>query len=302
MKKIVIWFVSATIIAVVIAAGFFYYPNKTQSSNHDAQPDVQAKGKEVIIEYPLKMGTANDKLVLRVTTTDINVGTIMSRLDKIDILNNNEIVYTEKFDRQTTQENIDYGFLDFRILKGNNQEYLAYGKVGLYTEDLEHYIVLNIQHNANKIIVTKLTGSINGWEDVLNPKLDNHLYQLIEDKYIISAFWDIYFYITAYYEITDNSVHLADKEFVIQNDSIHKKQPQPRQMKVSGSIIMYTTPDFKSTSSNIKLTETTQVEFIGIRYIKNNKAFVHVIIDGKDGWIDEEDLTPKFGIDPYWTS
>ena len=298
MKKLIIWFLPVVI----------YIMGMSNYAIADQITLPQAPEKEVVTEYPLKMGTANDKLILRVTEmpNDKEVYTF-SKLEKIEILNNNKIIYTAtKTDLSTIYAGpaATYALENYGIFKGANQEYFTYGIKIIESDDMtSSYTLLRIEHNDSKTSIIKLTEAVYSLvqRDFLNPKLGDHIYKLIEDKYIITTSWDLYFYFYDYYEIVDNSVRLTDdKEFVIDNDSTYKQQPEPKQMKVAGSIIIYAAPSLHSASSSIKLTEATQVEFIGIRNINNNTALVHVTIDGKEGWISEDDLTPKFGITPFW--
>lgn len=91
MKKLVIWLLSATILAVLIAAGFFYYqsnkPKNPSNSNintltnqlggftfentSEEKLPSNVQLKDTVIEYPLKIKPLSDKTILKITNTEI---------------------------------------------------------------------------------------------------------------------------------------------------------------------------------------------------------------------------------------
>lgn len=275
MKKPIIWLLLAIILLVVIATGFFYIQNKNTTIN----------------TYPLKIGTTKDNFILRITTKGFvstfynGIKSDVPILVKIEIINHNKIIHIENFGNDGK-----YGFLGFRILKGDNKEYLAYGKALLYTDAEEEYSLLRIEDNAN---ISKVSGNIYGWQNIVNPKIDEHTYQLIDNKYIVSAFWDYYFSITAYYEIDGDTVRFANREHEIKQDSI-----SPISIKNGDTLMIYEKPDMSSASSSITLSENTQVKLISVRYLNNSNQIIHAKIGEKEGWIREEDLSLKLGISP----
>lgn len=210
-----------------------------------------------------------------------------------------EFLYYPDRDEYKYQEQLE--FVDYAIFKGDKEDYFVYSILSLPSAPApDIFSVASFINTNNQVKAMELEGHILRSEggNFENAKIKDHVYQLVDEKYIISPFFDHYFDVTAYYEIDNNSVFKANKEFIIQRDiSGWEKDYQKEKLKKAGSIIMYEKPNIDSASRSINLSENTQIKFIGIRYT-NNAALVHLILDNNEGWIDEQDVFPKLRVGP----
>jgi hypothetical protein len=333
MKKPLFWILVATILAIVIAAGFFYYqdnPNifnnittnnkeastastvdELQSPNYETipldklPPDVQLK--DTITDYPIKVGSENDKAILRVTKKTIiyknQQHEINSSISNIEIIINNKSIYQEElihsllFNRKN-----DYYILSivpltlygYGVVKGNDKDYLIYDidiiddENGYYT-----YKLIEINYKSQKFEAIKMNGDllIGDTENPLsNPQLDGHTYKLIDDKYITPTITLVK--VQAYYEIVDNTIQLANREFEVSENFL---KIDKEALQKSPIITIYNKPDTLAASTSMKLSENAQIKALGIKYIKsgtNDMAdyFIHAIINDKEGWLTGSDF------------
>lgn len=337
MKKLIIWLLSVVILAIVIAAGFFYYQS-TQSNNlsinKSQNPDIitnQSGGltfenisgdklpstiqlKDTIIEYSIKIRPLSDKAILRITNTEIinNGKKDDYSLKMFEIIDDGKVIFKKEYGvikeflHYKTQDEYKYQdqleVIDYAVFHSSKQDYFAYSIIALPSAPApDLFNVVAFDNDNNKVSYKELDGYIlrSEGDDFENVKIGEHIYQLVDDKYVISSFFDHYFNVTVYYEISNDSAFRANKEFAISREITFdwEKEYQKEKLKEAGSIIIYEKPDITSASSSVPLSENTKIKFIGIRYI-NHAALVHLIIDNREGWIDEQDVFNKLGISP----
>ncbi len=253
MKKLVIWFLSATILAAVIAAGFFYYQStnvssiqniattNNQQSNNSNQTNIPVSSeqpetlsinqlpadiqlKDNIIEYPIKMKFLSDKAILRVTNSQIinhaNIDdTIFQKLEIID--NDHIFLITEH-----KENDLMYSKHDNKYFFPDNP--LSYsGYVIIQSNDI-NYLAYSLDDAAMPApFIYKLVQVSKQNNQLIITPIDGIIItttsppgatspiQMEENKYISTPMLNSFFGIKAYYEIVGNKVQFADKEFPI---------------------------------------------------------------------------------------
>lgn len=335
MKKIVIWSLSATILAVLVAAGFFYYQSSSHNSKNIAQksiassstmievesasisinnlpPEVQLQNN--IEEHKLDL-TLTDKAILKVYKTDLIYKNKINdtSINKIEIINNNNIIFTKNVETPVPITEIIYYPQNFNFNKYAYPELTVYNAIRYETINQEkiNYILYDVTMNepdiggliGNSWSIIKITsensqirtielyGYITETQQVGNnpyypSKLDK-IKRIEEGKYITSIVFDHYFNVAQYYEVVGNRIQFADKEFPIERylDEQALKY-QKDKLKKQSSTVIYTHPDLTSASQSVNLSENTKVTFLGLRHTPSY-TMIHVNINGTEGWVEE---------------
>lgn len=269
--------------------------------------------KHNIEEHKLDL-SFTDKAYIRIYKTDLIYKNKINdtSINKIEIINNKNIVFTKNLETQKPiteiiyySQNFDfnkyayplltvYNTISYEPIKQEKVNYLLYDATmnepdtgGLKGNS---WNVIKITSENSQIKAIELFGYIAESQKIGSPyehsKLDK-IKRLEEGKYITSIIFDHYFNVAQYYEIVENKVQLADKEFPIERKLDEQAiKYQKDILKKQGSIVVYTHPDLTSASRGVSLSENTQVKFLGLKQAQS-KAFVRVSIDGQEGWIEE---------------
>lgn len=301
MKKLIIWFLAIVLFIVGITATAITslaIDSIVEIPIDKLPADVQLK--DIVTDYPIKIGTESDKAVLRITKKAIiykNKDDGFPSINSIEIIVNDQSIYKEKLAHSLFyNKNYDYYTLghltlyDYRIIKGADKDYLTYNISNDEDGGYYEYTLIDIRRNHGKFEAIKVKENLlvsNTDKPFANSKLDDHTYKLMEDKYIISPI-GLTFKAKAYYEVVDNKVQLADREFELSDVTTNKEKLQK-----SPVVTIYNKPSTQSASTSMKLSENIQIKFIGIRYMGINEAseyIIHAIIDGKEGWMTGSDF------------
>lgn len=226
----------------------------------------------------------NDKLISQV-------------VENVQIIHGNKVVFKYKthdmhdpvhvnvndwvsYSSDELYQNTNDTFYKYIIVHGKDKDYLMF--MITYPNGNPHYpsYLLGYDKDNSKIIL--YSDGILGDLRVLNPKDNNGEYELIDNRYIKVPNFDGFFLYTPQYEIKDNTINLVDKEYEILHYNTMPFFPDQKEVTI------YSKPTLKSNAYKVKINEKSTVKILGIRFTEDNR-FVHVIINGKEGWIEEGD-------------
>ena len=178
-------------------------------------------------------------------------------------------------------QNMAETFYKYVIVHGKDKDYLLYMINFPTASDRYPYYCIGANQDNTEIIEFKQDYKIFPSElDITNPKVSNNIYQLIDDKYIIFPYFDGWFSYSLQFEIKDDELQLVDNEYKIEHYSV-AWYDEPHE------IVLYPKPFNRLNAETVIVKPNSNVKILGIRYGTIN--YVHVIINGKEGWIEEND-------------
>lgn len=215
-------------------------------------------------------------------------------VDKVQIMDRQNIVYEYKYSEGSGASSISFNgwaeshvnneqgigerYYKHLVVHGKDKDYLMF--MITYPNGNPHYpsYLLGYDKDNSKIIL--YSDWIPGDLRLLNPRNNNGEYELIDDRYINVPRFDGFFLFTLQFEIKDNSIKLVEKEYEILHYNTMPFFPGYKEISI------YSKPSIKSNVYKIKVNDKSTVKILGIRFTEDNN-FVHVIINGKEGWIEE---------------
>lgn len=254
---------------------------------------------ETITDYPINLKPLSQNAVLRIVKSQSKVMPIELALKNIQIIDHNKVVYKKDF----ITDDYPIGFIDYAIVQGSQKSYLLYKLDVISTSEIpDLYYVLYVDNQKIKEAQGVVLARYNSSKITINnPKISEHLYQLIDDKYISGNYSDEYCNFDPYFEIIDGKVYeTANKEFKINNYNQFDTFKELREYLILRNIKVFTKPErqekyqkelFIEADAKIEIlgllnTEPVFIKWVGIEHSKPF-GLVHIRINGVDYWISE---------------
>lgn len=254
---------------------------KNQDFPITLRPLVKTAFLRVIVYHMMYKGEFKDNMVTKIQILDNDKNAIYTHLyHKFGAPN--ELTF-EEWAQQLEHEPYVYGenFYGYAAIQGKNKDYLLYMIDFPTASDRYPYYCIGANKNNTEIIELKQDYEIYPSElDIINPKISNNNYQLIEDKYIVFPYFDGWFSYSVKFEIKNDELLLVNNEYKIEHYSV-AWYSEPHE------IALYPKPFNRLNGEKIIVKPNSEVKILGIRYGIMN--YVHVIINGKEGWIEEND-------------
>lgn len=258
---------------------------------------------EIITDYPINMQPFSENAILRVVKVKSKMMPTELTLKNIQIIDNNIVAYKKDF----ITNDYPIGFKDYAIVKGTDRTYLLYKLDEISTSETPDYYYVIYTNDKTIQEAEGFILSRSNLEKIIinNPKLSEHEYQLIDNKYITSTLRDNFLEFSTFFEILNGKIYETDgKELnieLIPNKEYAINSLQNVLLK-QGNFNFYTKPILKDEyRKTIKIKPESTIEIYGLintkpLFIKDVSFFIdsyyafrllHVSIDGVEGWLNE---------------
>lgn len=171
-------------------------------------------------------------------------------------------------------------YVGYKIFRGTKKDYLMF-------DDGDSILAANDKNELDTIGF--LIRDYSPKQGIINPKISDNEYALMEDKYICNGYIETkWFKIPVYQEEINGKLVMSEKEF-----NIEQNEEWQKYIKECLELTLYNTPNidnFKD-STKINISKSSNIIIIGIKLFKSDSPagiiqMVHVNIDGKEGWIE----------------
>lgn len=249
-------------------------------------------------EHPISIKPFQNELILRLTTEELwYKGSVRDRaFKKIEIINQGKTIFSRESNERflkpifyyyltakDTYRYYPYYSIDYKIYRGRDKDYFAYSETyGVY-----HIFVISDTFDINEVggILLRLGSLL-----INNPKIAEHEYELMDGKFFLNGYANSVWFreIPMYYEIQNDKLVLRDVEF-----KVEQNQEWIDYIKECSTINLYNTyeMDYK-TSHIVRITQKSNIKILGVRFWNTDSPdgiipIIHIVVDAKEGWIDE---------------